>query len=105
MIKILDRDPERHEVRTRLAYEWFTGGQVKEALAQLEQVGAMQPGYLPAHLSQAEILRQTSRGEEAGRIAGKILADEHFPEYFSRNPGAIRAYHMAALGRAYAGVW
>jgi serine/threonine protein kinase/tetratricopeptide (TPR) repeat protein len=105
MVEILDRDPERHEVRMQLAYERFNGGRVDEALAQLEKVRAMQPGYLPARLSQAEFLRTISRVEEACRIAEEILADDHFPEFLSRNPGAIRAYHMAALGRAHSGAW
>jgi tetratricopeptide (TPR) repeat protein len=105
MVEILERDPERHEVRTRLAYEQFTAGRVDEALAQLETVHGMQPGYLPARLSKAEILRRIGRVDAAGRIAGEILADERFPELLSLNPGAIRAYHMAALGRAYAGAW
>jgi serine/threonine protein kinase/tetratricopeptide (TPR) repeat protein len=105
MVEILERDPERHDVRTRLAYERFTAGRVDEALAQLEKVLAIQPVYLPARVSKAEILRRIGRVEESGRIAGEILADDHFPEYLSRNPGAIRAYHMAALGRAHAGAW
>ncbi len=102
MIEILDRDPDRHEVRTRLAYELFTAGSIKEALAELEKVHDMQPGYLPARLSHAEILRTTGKVEEAGRISGEILADENFREFFGRNPGAIRAYHMAALARTRA---
>jgi tetratricopeptide (TPR) repeat protein len=105
MVEILDRDPERHEVRTRLAYELFIEGRIDEALAQLEKVHAMQPGYLPARLSRAEILRTIGRVEEAGSISSEILADERFQEFFSRNPGAIRAYHMAALGRAHAKRW
>jgi serine/threonine protein kinase/tetratricopeptide (TPR) repeat protein len=105
MIEILERDPERHEVRTRLAYELFTGGRIDAALAQLETVHNIHPGYLPARLSEAEILRTIGRVEEAGRISEEILAHEHFREFFSRNPGAIRAYHMAALGQGHANGW
>jgi tetratricopeptide (TPR) repeat protein len=105
MEEILLRDPERHEVRTQLAHERFDGGLVDEALAQLEKAHDIQPNYLPARLSKAEILRRIGRVEEAGRIAGEILADERFPELLSRKPEAIRTYHMAALGRAYAGAW
>ncbi len=72
MTEILDREPERHEVRTRLAYELYTAGRADEALSQLEKVHDIHPGYLPARLSEAEILREIGAWRRPGASAGRF---------------------------------
>jgi serine/threonine protein kinase/tetratricopeptide (TPR) repeat protein len=89
--RILDADPEDGDARTAMAFALQREGQTEKALAEYDQVLAINPDHLLARYNRGKLLYKGHRGEADADFA-YLLAHPRFTELVRESAVALEAF-------------
>jgi tetratricopeptide (TPR) repeat protein len=90
--RILGADPEDADARTALAVALQRDGQTEKALAEFNQVLALNPDHLRARYSRAALLFDRHRGEAEADFS-YVLNHPRFSELLGQSTGVLDAFY------------